>query len=151
MKMSFREFDQTPGQGWRKLSDEQRWHDAGVLIDRYISYDPRMPAERLLVLNWHAGQMYGFAGETERAKERFAKSFEAPGTASPFNWNAYVRATIAFLDGDRAELEKSRAEIAAGPTIEGVKPNLDIVDSLIKNFGSSYRQAYNSATIKPKS
>lgn len=150
MRMSFREFDQTPGQGWRKLADEQRWHDAGVLIDRYVSYDPKMPAERLLVLNWHAGQMYAFAGENARAKERFAKALTPSGTTSPFEWNAYVRATIAFLDGDRATLEKCRAEIAAGPTVEGVKPNLDIVDSLLRNFGSTYRQAYNAAKTGPR-
>jgi hypothetical protein len=61
---------------------------------------------------------------------------------SAIRWNAYVRATIAFLEKDREELMRMRDEIADGPKLQGAIPNLDVVNRLIAHFDSPYSVAY---------
>jgi hypothetical protein len=60
---------------------------------------------------------------------------EAPDAAFP--WNAYVKAVVAFLDGDLNELQLQREYIRSTLT----RANLQIVDALIERFHLSYREA----------
>lgn len=146
LALSFEGFDQTEDQGWRALSHQERWKEAGELIDRYIAVHPELTAWQLLPLNFHAGQMYAFAGEDDIARVRFSRSLiPNPRPDAPIQWNAYVLATIAFLEGDIATLQQSREVILGGATVQGCKPNLNIVNSLIANLGKPYREAYQAA------
>lgn len=52
-------------------------------------------------------------------------------------------ATIAFLNNDVAELKFRRDKIAAGPILNGTKPNLTVVDNLILYIGQPYSMAYS--------
>src|SRR5688500_4774706 len=124
--MSFEDFDQTLGKGWRRLAAEERYHEAALLIDEFIAKN--LSAKRMVVtLNFHAGQMYASADHYVTAKKRFLLCVES--SASPFaeNWNAYVAATIAFLAGDREACERSRAKLASGPDEPSKAPNLVVV------------------------
>jgi len=57
-------------------------------------------------------------------------------------WNAYVNATLAFLNKDKEKLIKYRNQIAQGLEIKAIIPNLDVVDALIANFDEPYSIAY---------
>ncbi|MGH8469551.1 MAG: hypothetical protein ACREX3_03610 [Gammaproteobacteria bacterium] len=99
-------------------------------------------------LRFHAGQVYAFADQRDHARARFKTALFAKEPAdSPIRWNAYVRATIAFLERDRKILTSFREEIAKGRKLQGVVPNLDIVDRLIEYFDEPYSVAYRG---KPK-
>lgn len=146
LRLPFREFGQTPDSGWRVLANEERWAEAGRLIDRYLAQNPSLTPYERMVLSFHAGQMYGFAGENQTARYRFMDALipnESPNAV--IRWNAYMLATIAFLEGDRPTLLQSREVILAGPTVEGCKPNLNIVNSFVANFGKPYKVAYQAS------
>jgi hypothetical protein len=142
-------FDQKPGRGWRPLAEKGRFLDAGILIDAYIKKHEDIDESQRVNLNFHAGQMYAYANDAETAIERFGKSTYAEEPPDlPLRWNAYVQATIAFLNKDLKQLKECREEIAAGPTFQGEKANLDVVDRLIDNFGKPYFEAYRGRRNK---
>ena len=143
LELDYQTFDQTPGSGWRALADRGAYLAAGELIDAYLSTNASLEPSQRVNLAFHAGQAYAFAGSTELAKVRFRSAFvETEPPTSPIRWNAYVRATIAFLEGDRPTLESMRTEIAAGPDFNGIVPNLDVADRLLAGFGGPYSEAY---------
>lgn len=134
-------FDQTPGEGWRGLVDDDLScaHPVAELIDEYARANASvLTGFNLQILNWHAGQLYGFADANELARARFVDSFNPAEAAGDPPWNAYVRATLAFFDRDLDELQRQRAVIEASPT----QMNLNVVDRLIAGFGRSYAEAY---------
>ena len=131
------------------MAEKGRFLDAGILIDAYIKKHEDLDESQRVNLNFHAGQMYAFANDTETAIERFDKSTYAEEPPDlPLRWNAYVRATIAFLNKDTKRLKECREEIAAGPTFQGEKANLDVVDRLIDNFDKPYSEAYGGRRNK---
>jgi hypothetical protein len=137
-------FDQRPGEGWRKLADAGKRIEAAELIDDYCRRnEPSLKEWQLVNLRFHAGQLYAFEGKKETALARFKVALYAEEPAeSPVRWNAYGRATIAFLAGDRPTLVAMRDEIAQGPKLAGKIPNLDVVDRLLERFGQPYAEAY---------
>lgn len=144
--MSFNDFDQTPI-GWRRIAKMGCYHQAALLIDKYIAqHRAALQDWQLLDVTWHAGQMYAFNNEYDVAKDRFKAAINP---SEPKNttilWNAYVNASIAFLDRNMAQLQYYRAEIDAGPLYNGKKANLDVVDQLILNFDKPYSVAYCKA------
>lgn len=139
-------FDQRPGSGWRELAAAGRYFKGARAIDKYLQTRPELEAWQRINLNFHAGQLYAHAGHTETALERFRQAINPQEPAdSPIRWNAYVRATIAFLKGDRDRLVELRDEIAAGPEFKGEVANLRVVDRMIEHFGEPYSIAYSGA------
>ncbi len=117
LSLGYRDFDQTPAEGWRALvnADFACAPEVAGLIDEYASTNGGdLTDYNVQILSWHAGQLYGFAGQTDRARERFKASLDPTEAADAPPWNAYVRASLAFLDDDLAELQRQRALIA-GP------------------------------------
>jgi len=150
-KLSFQEFDQAMGKGWRALADAGRYEEAGIIIDQYLT--EALESKRYSsMLNFHAGQCYAFAGKTEIAVERFQRSFQREEPESYVRlarqWNAYVNGTVAFLQGDRIKLQTSRNEVAAGPEGTMKELNTKVLDRLIDGLGKSYDEVYNG-TPKP--
>jgi hypothetical protein len=143
--LDFNTFDQSPGAGWRQLAENGSFLEAATLIDSYIKKHKNLNESQTTILNFHAGQMYAFADDYETAIDRFKRSSYAQEPPQlPLRWNAYVQATIAFLNEDLDRLKECRKEIAEGPTLEGEKPNLDVVDRLIRHFGERYSKAYGA-------
>ena len=145
LTLDYEAFDQRPSAGWRQLADGGKPLEAARLIDRYEERGTALKHWQRVNLRFHAGQLYAFAGRKDPAIARFRASLTHDEPAdSPIRWNAYVRATIAFLDGDLRGLTVRRGEIAEGPKLDGIVPNLDVVDRLIAHFGEPYSVAYRS-------
>jgi hypothetical protein len=143
LKLSYEAFDQRPGSGWRKIADDGEPLQAAKLIDQFEKETKGLKEWQRVNLRFHAGQLYAFAGQQVEAIARFRTALVAEEAAdSPIRWNAYVRATIAFLERDRRQLTKLREEIANGPKTQGVVPNLNVVDCLIEHFNQPYSVAY---------
>src|SRR5271165_6176389 len=135
LALTYQELDQSPGGGWRKIADQGKYLEAGRLVDRYEMEKKGLEEWQRVNLRFHAGQLYAFADKKDHALARFNKALSPKELAdSPIRWNAYVQATIAFLERDLKKLTNLREEIAKGPKLEGVVPNLDVVDRLITHF-----------------
>jgi hypothetical protein len=149
LELNYEAFDQRPGSGWRKIADEGKYLEAAKLIDLYEREKEGLVEWQRVALRFHAGQMYASADKKELAIDRFKSTVVAKEPPdSPVRWNAYVQATIAFLEKDREKLLKLREEIAAGPKWQGKVPNLDVVDRLIEHFDQPYIVAYRGKAKK---
>ena len=163
MAMDVRSFDQTLATGWRVVGDiEGCEHAAADLIADYrtanaailVNGDPSAIAG----LNWHEAQLRAAAGETERAIQLFEHS------RTTFSETDAIagQATIAFLQHDRATLERLRDRLRAIPQPEWFAAaadryhartgqtltwpdHLDELDGFINCFDRPYREAYSSA------
>ena len=145
LKMTYQAFDQTPDSGWRVMADKDEYTAAGQLIEQYIEAHDDLTSQNIRVLRFHAGQMFAFDHQYDKARPHFVASrTENEPDDSPVKWNAYVNATIAFLDGDLKSIEEARSEIASGPEFNGQIPNLNIVDAMLASPEKPYAEVYNS-------
>jgi hypothetical protein len=145
LDLGYDAFDQRPGSGWRQVAEKGRFSDAAILIDAYLERHHDLNEWQRANLNFHAGQMYAFATDYRTAIDRFNRSTYAEEPPEvPLRWNAYVHATVAFLEKDMKRLKECRQEIFDGPTFQGEKANLDVVDRLIKHFDEPYSKAYEA-------
>lgn len=168
-------FDQAPGASWRYYGETQNCPEiAAMLIETYLAAHPNLLARDRTLLAFHAGQMRAYAGQTGVALQHFRGSFraglpfvsrmaDAPDEAAlrtlvlaDSYWDAYARATIAFLEPDFEALRSQRDVLATLPLISFSSPagqavdprlarlNLDVVTRLLACFGRSYREAYDT-------
>ena len=145
LNLPYEKFDQTFSEGWRKYADRGCYQLSAELLDKYFELhkDMFMPWQKQII-TWHAGQMYAFDDNYEFARIRFNNSFDPDeGVQAKILWNDYVHATISFLNKDIKKLKFHREKIASGPELDGKKPNLNVVDNLIKCFNKPYRVAYS--------
>ena len=143
LELDYQAFDQTLDGGWRPLAAAGWLLDAVQWIEEYALLHDELDESQRRVLRWHSGQLLATAGDHALARERFARCFgpdEPPD--SPIRWNAYVRATLAFLDGDAEAMRAARDEIAEGPEWNGSIPNLEIVEKMLSRIGQPYAFAY---------
>lgn len=134
-------FDQGE-RGWRMIAGR---HDgecmvaaANLILDYIARHGETL--ERTYLAHWHAGQMFGMAGEGERAVAQFQLSYrDGDETGMPAEiWNRYVDGTIAFFVNNRQALELARNSLPSGP-----HTNRDVLTGLLNCFGEPYRVAYN--------
>jgi len=145
LDLDYNTFDQRPGRGWRQIAEKGDFLDAAMLIDEYVEKYKDLGDSQRVNLNFHAGQMFAFANDYRTAIDRLNKSTYAQEPPElPLRWNAYVQATIAFLNKDMARLKECREKIFAGPTFDGEKANLEVVDRLIMHFDEPYSRAYGA-------
>ena len=160
MAMSYWEFDQSP-EGVRSVLDKPGCREASADLIRDYHASLRAKAApvthvfpegemtfsengEVTLLYWHEGQVRAMDGDTEHAVELFRRSIE-PAAKSYAGWNEYVRASIAFLEGNLDALNAER-EALSGKVSPGYGDlNLGVVDGLIACFGRSYAEAYGSA------
>ncbi|MEM7430350.1 MAG: hypothetical protein AAF351_00295 [Pseudomonadota bacterium] len=148
-----RDFDQDFNNGWRLVAKEKACRlVAADLIRTYIEAN----GEDGVIMTWHEGQMRAMAGQTAEAIRLF-KAARKRSEDDQIGWNHYVDASVAFLQGDREQLERSRAKLSAMPRPDDFNPvdsfgnpvtiawpvNLHVVDRFVNCFGESYDQAYN--------
>lgn len=147
VEQAFWTFDQTPF-GHRSLFRPPTYCKAASssLIDTYLlSRIGTVSASEKRILYFHAGQDHAFAEATQTAVARFRESLNPEEPANPdFHWNAYVTATMAFLNRDRATLENARRLFPGDPD-GGDRVNVRIVDRFIRCFESSYWDAYGNS------
>ncbi len=92
---------------WRKLSEENKFEASAELIKDYLengNVDNRMS------LNWHAGQMFAFAGKDNEALKYFGKTYSIFqkwfGGEDGKAWYYFAKGTSAFIKRDKPKLEK---------------------------------------------
>ena len=158
--MSFIQFDQTPGKGWRALADDKQFQHAGELIKEYFFVNPvvsqsLLPSERCL-LWFHAGQMFAMAGNKSDAATAFLMANQEPGALNQSlgnNANAYMRATIAFLKNDRAGVESAFDEIDMDVSQCPRGSNLIFipgrVHDMLNHMGASYNDIFEMSPSLP--
>lgn len=135
LEMSPWDFDQSPD-GWRKLEATKEYLTAAKLIREYINknkdriLNPREgeKASNLEIMYFHIGQLLASEGREHwpEAIGAFNQSFYQEGKEC---WNAYVSATIGFLENDIKKIDDAikTIEESRGDKISG---NMGIV----KNF-----------------
>ncbi len=140
LQLSYQEFDQTMGQGWRTLANTGCYNESVKLIERYIEVN-NAPQNSLY---WHLFQMLAYAGDTEQALTAAQKTLisNEQQANTPLLWNEYVNASAAFLKKDLNALKMHRANIAKGAQFKPNELNLKVVDRLITHFDQSYQFAY---------
>jgi hypothetical protein len=138
-------FDQDQSGGWRFYSQHRCYLQGAMLIDAYVADKPaKMTEMDHRILSFHAGQLYAMAGLKTIAVRRMMRSLSLHQEAdNALDWNPYVLATVAFLQGDRKELTHQRAQLAAAKPTQGNKINLGVVEGLVSCFGKSYDEAYS--------
>lgn len=146
LALDFDAFDQDLAGGWRVLEARGDPLAAAQLLDAYRDAHPELRPWQRTLATFHAGQMYAESGRTEPALARFRAAGSSPDVGP--GWSPYVRATIAFLERDRAALERARDELAAAPYPEGEDPNLRVVESLLDRFDEPYASAYAAAAAR---
>lgn len=158
LDQDYKSFDQAQKSGWRQLAQEGRFKEAAKLIDRYRKRRKSLDVSQVVNLLFHAGQLYAFADCNDIALERFKKAKYdpipdvEPAQMKAFfeEWNVYVDATIAFIRKDRMKLLECRTRMANIPNVSREMSNLDVVDSLIRNFDKPYSEAYGAQKKTPK-
>jgi hypothetical protein len=92
---------------WRKLSKEQKFENGANLI---VDFLENGQVENRMTLNWHAGQMFAFAGKNKEALKYFGKTYSAFqkwfGGEDGKAWYFFAKGTSAFIKRDKSELEK---------------------------------------------
>ena len=140
LTLSYEEFDQTHGQGFRRLAEKNCVKEAADLIEAYIE----ATGAKQTSLIWHIAQMRAEQGDYKSAiahAKASLRSTEEP-KERPLRWNDYVLAVIAFLEGDRDSLVRHRNHVAAGAEeFWGNALNRDLLDRLIAGFGLPYSEA----------
>lgn len=174
LDMSFTEFDQTMGAGWREVKDKPGCEIAAA--DLIAQYRERM-LDNANGLYWHEAQGRAIAGQTDKALELFRRDL-AYEKSKPDGDRAdtnilKAEATIAFLEGDLDGVRAARAKLIALPKPDGfdlgiqkfkekypdLSPptwplNLRDFDAFITCFGKPYAEAYgdcrkDDASSKP--
>lgn len=142
LKMDYWQFDQTKDSGFRYLANKECYTRAATLIQAYLNKNQNLLIWQKANLNWHAGQMLAYAGDYKKAISYMRKAhWTVSKKLSPLHWNAYVNATIAFLEGNKTQLIKYR-NILKQKRQNKTDPNLKIVNKLVGNFGKSYIDVY---------
>ncbi|WP_416762017.1 hypothetical protein ACNI65_06960 [Roseateles sp. So40a] len=137
-KQTPKEFDLTPGQGWRLLATEGCKAQAAVAIQRFLS-----EGDRPYHVYFHGAQMDATVGNYPAALEKLQRARRPEMAAdSPFKWNDYVDAVAAFLRRDLDSLRRCRQEIAQRADVPGNAANLKVVDQLIDHFGKPYGEIF---------
>lgn len=154
MRMSPWEFDQTPN-GWRKLADTGELVKAAGRILRYISENKEQilnsaeteKAVSLDLLYFHRGQVLASAGQEywEQAIESLSHSFEDNDEC----WNAYVAATIGFLENNMGKITQAIQTIESSKQEERRGGNIGIVRNFKKALEEEVRD-YDAPYSWPK-
>ena len=159
------------GGGWRKIANVPGCEIAAA--DLLAAYRVAHPSSSS-TLTWHEGQMRASAGDYSQAIPLLESAKKAP-LQDKTGWNAYVDATVAFLEENKADLLDARNRLAEVPfpqeadmpplkdgyiefpAQEGQPairirwpPNIDVVDGLVACFGKPYAEAYGSVSCRPK-
>ncbi len=137
LTLGYEAFDQTEGQGFRVLDEVGCSRQAADLIEAYLkTHSSKEPS-----LVWHVAQLRASAGQTAEAIVAAKTSIDPKEdlAKSPFRWNDYVLATIAFLERDKVALQHHRDRVAEGREADmGNAMNLKLLDALVKHFDASY-------------
>lgn len=143
LALDWEAFDQGED-GFRQFASETQFcpRETAELIEKYLEAHPELTEKQRRLSGWHAGQLFANADDPKRALPHFYRGFNPDEDPESDNrWNAYVRASIAFLENDRATLDASAAVLEARKDNRMNAINLGVVKRLQIAFGKTYREA----------
>ncbi|WP_152033002.1 hypothetical protein [Gallaecimonas mangrovi] len=140
MTLSYQQFDQTMGQGFRPLVANKCYPQAAELIAQYIA-KTHHPQSSLV---WHLAQMQGLSGHYQAAITNANKVLISPEqqAASALDWNDFVHANIAFWQRNKKQLLHFREQLAMAEKIKPNIINLRYLDRLISHFDKPYADIF---------
>lgn len=106
LTLSYKEFDKNLSNGWHVYSAEKKYRESAMLIQEYVYSHPKLSKIEVNSLYFHMGQMLILADNSKKAVEAFKKAIVEESGNKFEEHNAYVKATIAFIEGDRPTLEE---------------------------------------------
>lgn len=114
LELSWREFDQSPGAGWRRFADNKEYARAAELIEYYLENKPGLEQGQIAYLHFHAGVLHGYEDNNEQAIEHFrSASVDSFPPGFPQSWNTLVKGELAFMLKDMNGVRSARDEVAA--------------------------------------
>lgn len=149
LELSFEEFDQSAGRGWREGERYGCQLEAAELLRRYRAiHGGDMSAANRAGLAWHEAQQRALGGQTQQAAELIES--DALFESEPAWSRLHKQATVAFLTRDEEGLRRllsayeslPREEQGPEPHITGAVPNLSRVRGLIECYSRTYAVAY---------
>lgn len=112
LALSWKQFDQTLGAGWRVYAARGEHHRAADLIVAYLDQRTDLTVPQRAISNLHAAAEFARVGLTEPALRHLDQADVPPGTKGvPEDWNELVISMKAFLVGDRAALLASKQRV----------------------------------------
>jgi hypothetical protein len=139
-------FDQGQDAGWRGLAKAGCNAEAATLIERYlVGYE-----SNLRTLKWHQMQLLAVTNQYGPAIVAAEQSInpEQETQHPKFQWNAYVRATMAFLRKDRKDFDAQAKLLKEAVELEPHnKVNFDIVEGFSICFDKPYKEAYSCRKV----
>ena len=147
LSLPYKEFDQTPGAGWRILEKDKRYREAVVLIEQYLGRHRDLTPGQSGMLHFHAAQLLATEGETRPA---IAHLKRATWDGATPGYNEFADAMRAFLRRDRDELLAIHARVAQYPSKGMTAVYQSVIDSFVERFDGSYNDvmAYEAAKKK---
>ena len=129
-------FDQTPA-GWSSLPADMQIDAMRAYVEGPLTgpQKTKAPPGRTLdprTIIWHLGQVLAMRDQPGDRKEAIGWMMKSLKSADR-QWNDYVKATIAFLSGDRESFDKHSA---------GENYNSNVLDRLRDGWGRSYSEVY---------
>jgi hypothetical protein len=150
LQLTWDDFDQKSDSpsSFRAFALRGCYRAAAELIEYYLANKPGLDASQRRNSRFHAGQMYGHAGDDRRALELIRSAFwlEQPPN-HPLDWNTYVGGVVAFLERDRQTLAlaRERLEKAGGNNVI----NAQVLKRMEECFDKSYANVWLSACKTP--
>ncbi|AWI25125.1 hypothetical protein [Flavobacterium pallidum] len=124
---------------WRKLSEQKQYKESAALIVAYIEHGN---VANIQSLNWHAGQMFAFAGENKQALKYFRKTYNVIqkwfGGEDGKAWFYFAKGTAAFIRRDKVTLARI---IGKWKRKLPVDRNLKELEKLLFNWDMQYKEA----------
>jgi hypothetical protein len=161
LAIGYHDFDQSDTSGWRVLRYRQCSNEALRLIDAYLRENAaHLRDNERANINFHAAQIALFLDHPNNALTYLRRSYLSTDTTNAWlDWNSYVRATYAFVTGDRptfdsfyqvlASREVPQRHCEAGDQCMGHDANYSAVDRLRNCWGQPYRIAYYNCQAAP--
>lgn len=130
--------------GWRMYAAHKKYKDAAVLIQEYINIHPNLEKGQLSTLYFHLGQMHALADNTKKAVLAFSKAIlENPDEKQKLR-NAYIKATIAFIEDEKSSLDDVIKQLEVLPKDQGKAAHLDDIQLMKKHIFHKYSSIYEA-------
>jgi len=114
LELTWRQFDQTPGAGWRAIADRGEYARAAALIEHYLDNKSGLEQGQIAYLHFHAAVLHGYDDRYEPAIAHLrVASVDSFPPGFPRSWNALVRGELAFMSKDMDGVRSARDEVAA--------------------------------------
>jgi len=118
LELSWREFDQSPGAGWRAIADGGEYVRAAGLIEYYLANKSGLEYGQIAYLHFHAGVLHAYEDDYDPAIAHLrVASVDSFPPGFPQSWNALVKGEIAFMLKDMDGVRSARDEVAAMPSL----------------------------------